>query len=269
MGRELQKKKNKSSLPRVKHKPKSKKLPIKGNAIVAANWSRHETLSQNYRRLGLVSKLNARAGGVEIATALKSNSGIKAAAEAAAVDPLAIRNTSAKTLVLGTRKVVRDLETGAIVRVVRDEEEDDDGKGKRKRKRRWAGRELVDPMGSSESEEEGKVEMVSQHGLPPPTRLPSARRGDDHGRVVQELEAQSSRPGLRKRARQRSRREEEWIERLVERHGDDVAGMARDRRLNVMQQSEGDIRRRVRAWREGRRKKDDDRIHIEGEEIEA
>ena len=39
MARPLQKKKNKSSLPRVRQKPKSKKLlNIKSNPIVAANW---------------------------------------------------------------------------------------------------------------------------------------------------------------------------------------------------------------------------------------
>jgi hypothetical protein len=39
MGRELQKKKNRSSISKVKQKPKSKKrLNPKGNAIIAANW---------------------------------------------------------------------------------------------------------------------------------------------------------------------------------------------------------------------------------------
>lgn len=38
MGRVLQKKKNRSSLPKVKQKPKSKHLNIKSNPIVAANW---------------------------------------------------------------------------------------------------------------------------------------------------------------------------------------------------------------------------------------
>lgn len=38
MARPLQKKKNKSSLPRVRQKPKSKRVNIKGNPIVAANW---------------------------------------------------------------------------------------------------------------------------------------------------------------------------------------------------------------------------------------
>jgi hypothetical protein len=39
MGRELQKAKNRSSISKVKQKPKSKRrLNPKGNAIVAANW---------------------------------------------------------------------------------------------------------------------------------------------------------------------------------------------------------------------------------------
>jgi len=38
MGRELQKKKSRSSIPKVKHKPKSKRLNVRGNAIVASNW---------------------------------------------------------------------------------------------------------------------------------------------------------------------------------------------------------------------------------------
>jgi len=39
MGRELQKKKNRSSIPKIKLKPKSKKRanPL-GNPIIAANW---------------------------------------------------------------------------------------------------------------------------------------------------------------------------------------------------------------------------------------
>lgn len=37
MGRELQKKKNKSSVPRARRKPKSKKK-ILSNPIIAANW---------------------------------------------------------------------------------------------------------------------------------------------------------------------------------------------------------------------------------------
>jgi hypothetical protein len=38
MGRELQKKKKRSSLPKVRQKKKSKKINVRGDPIVAANW---------------------------------------------------------------------------------------------------------------------------------------------------------------------------------------------------------------------------------------
>jgi hypothetical protein len=38
MGRELQKKKNRSSIAKVRQKPKSKKVNPLGNPIIAANW---------------------------------------------------------------------------------------------------------------------------------------------------------------------------------------------------------------------------------------
>ena len=38
MGREREKRKNKSSFPKVKHKPKSKKLNLKGHPLIAQKW---------------------------------------------------------------------------------------------------------------------------------------------------------------------------------------------------------------------------------------
>jgi nucleolar protein 16 len=38
MGRELQKKKRRSSIPKVSRKPKPKKRQILNNPIIAANW---------------------------------------------------------------------------------------------------------------------------------------------------------------------------------------------------------------------------------------
>ncbi|CAL8575621.1 hypothetical protein XPA_001534 [Xanthoria parietina] len=116
MGRELQKKKNRSSLHKIKHKPKSKKLNIRGNPIVARNWNKHETLTQNYRRLGLVSKLNPRAGGVE-PLASSSAAVLPPGAKAKAKDSLAIREHDADILVPGTARIVRD-EKGEVVRVL-------------------------------------------------------------------------------------------------------------------------------------------------------
>jgi nucleolar protein 16 len=72
---------------------------------------------------------------------------------------------------------------------------------------------------------------------------------DDGGKgqteVVKSLmvEARNEAP---KRPRHQSEREREWLERLVAKHGDNTAAMARDRKLNPMQQTAADIARRIK-----------------------
>ena len=70
----------------------------------------------------------------------------------------------------------------------------------------------------------------------------------EQNEIVRKLEEQAS-MGAPKRERKQSEREREWVERLVERWGEEYGRMARDRRLNPMQQTERDIRRRVDKWR--------------------
>jgi len=72
--------------------------------------------------------------------------------------------------------------------------------------------------------------------------------GNTENPVIRQLE-EAARNGVRKAPRKQSEREEEWIQRLVERYGDDYARMSRDTKLNPFQQSEGDIRRRVKKWK--------------------
>ena len=71
-------------------------------------------------------------------------------------------------------------------------------------------------------------------------------RGTGTG-ITKSLEELAS-MGVSKRPRQQSEREEDWISRLVQKHGDNYSAMFRDRKLNPMQQSEGDIKKRVRKW---------------------
>lgn len=69
-----------------------------------------------------------------------------------------------------------------------------------------------------------------------------------------ELQAAAEEEKVKKRKpRHQSKREEEWLARLVEKHGDNVPAMVRDRKLNPMQQTEGDIRRRLRKWTENKK----------------
>lgn len=95
---------------------------------------------------------------------------------------------------------------------------------------------LNDPLNDIEDEDEERNEGMVD-----------ASRGNGVG-IVPELE-EAARQEKKKRPRRQSEREKEWVERLVKRWGDDWGGMVRDRKLNPMQQSEGDLRRRVEVWR--------------------
>lgn len=106
---------------------------------------------------------------------------------------------------------------------------------------------LNDPLNEFDySDDEGEMRLSG-------VGKEKGEKGVGGGRgIVRELEA-AARAGDegRKRPRMQSRREEEWIERLVRRWGDDYDAMVRDRRLNPGQQSAGDLKKRVKRWKDG------------------
>ncbi|BDD57762.1 Nucleolar protein 16 [Monascus purpureus] len=230
MGRVLQKKKNRSSLP--KSKPKNKRLKngnrrinVLGNAIISENWDKKATLTQNYRRLGLIHRLNAPTGGVQ-----------KHATDDEHVDSLHI-NGSARALTkqsLGEVRVERDPDTGKIMRVVRENDDEIEVAGRKHRR----ANPLNDPLNDLSDEEDE------------PSAPNNAKSGSS---VVRQLELQLAKEEelvKKKKPRHQSQREGEWISRLVERYGEDYRAMAGDRKLNPMQQTEGDLRRRIRKWKQ-------------------
>ncbi|QSZ35502.1 hypothetical protein DSL72_008372 [Monilinia vaccinii-corymbosi] len=217
MGRELQKKKNRSGNAKIKLKPKSKRVNPLGNAIIAANWRQDETLTQNYRRLGLTSRLNSVTGGIE-----KRQAGLESKTSTAS--KLAISNTIPKNLAPTEARVERDPETGKIARVIYDDKK---------------ANPLNDALNSdAEDEDREGFEGFGDEADSGPKN-----------EIVQMLEEQASR-AAEKKERKQSEREKEWIERLVKRWGENYGAMVRDRRLNPMQQTEPDIRRRVQKWKE-------------------
>ena len=245
MGRELQKKKNRSSVAKVRQKSKSKKKLLQ-NPILAANWyvlfffrpqpeiqsdntrNQKETLSQNYRRLGLVSKLNHPTGGVE-----KNSKTIEEAAAGLAPEPTPDNlniSTKLPTNIDATEvRVERDPETGAILRVL-DERKPNP---------------LNDPLNDIEdSDDEGWEGFVNEHGV----LDGAAPAGDGRTEVVRQLEARAAN-AVKKAPRKQSEREEQWVEALVNKYGDDYLKMERDMKLNPMQQSVGDLKRRVKKWK--------------------
>ncbi|KAH8821814.1 putative nucleolar protein 16 [Xylogone sp. PMI_703] len=221
MGRELQKKKNRSSLAKVRHKPKSKRVNPLGNPIIAANWNQKETLTQNYRRLGLASRLNAATGGIE-----KLRPGDSATST---TKRLAITNVIPKEIAPKEARIERDA-NGKIIRVVHE----DSAEKRRERN------PLNDQLNDIEDKEEfqGFDDDDGQE----------EGEGGEKNEIVQQLEELASRVP-EKKPRKQSTREQEWIERLVGKYGDDYRRMARDMKLNPMQQTEGDIKRRVEKWR--------------------
>ncbi|KAK7520728.1 nucleolar protein 16 [Phyllosticta citriasiana] len=224
MGRELQKRKNRSSIAKKRQKPKSKKK-ILSNPIIAANWNQNETLTQNYRRLGLSTKLNRVTGGTE-RTAKTDNPGTA---------PLAVNSKAAAAAPQTEEaRIERDPETGEV-RIV-----DDGSKNTR-------ANPLNDPLNdldSDDDEEEWHGITGEQHSLPAKTK----RESSGGSTVIAQLEAVAA-SGERKAPRKQSEREQEWVARLVAKYGDDYARMSRDMKLNPMQQSEGDIKRRVTRWK--------------------
>ncbi|KAH8597006.1 ribosome biogenesis protein Nop16 [Bisporella sp. PMI_857] len=218
MGRELQKKKKRSSIAKVKHKPKSKRINPLGNPIIAANWDQKQTLTQNYARLGLTSRLNAATGGIE-----KLRPG--AASTTSTTNKLAISNAVPKTFTPTEARVERDPETGKILNVLH--------------KKRF--NPLNDPLNSDSEDEDEFQGLDDVQENEQPVEKP--------GNIVAELERQAETGGKRVREREQSQREKEWCERLVRRWGEDYRSMMRDRKLNPMQQTEADIRRRIDKWR--------------------
>lgn len=173
------------------------------------------TLSQNYRRLGLTSKLNAATGGIEKQSASSFDP------TAPERDAFSIKSKVPTTLIPTEARIERDPSTGRILRVIHPEH-------------RGVKNPLNDPLNELSDDEPA---AVTGGNIPTQTG------------IVHELEEQASLEA-KKKPRQQSKREEDWIANLVATYGDDYRRMVRDRKLNPMQQSEGDLKRRIRKWKE-------------------
>lgn len=121
-------------------------------------------------------------------------------------------------------KVERDAD-GKIVRVLRKDNP------------------LNDPLNDveSDSDDEGNNNKEEESGAEQSADAKATK-------VVDLLEAEASRP-TEAHKRHQSQQEREWLARLVARHGDDTAAMARDIKLNPMQQTAANIRKRLRVYK--------------------
>ncbi|KAK4155954.1 ribosome biogenesis protein Nop16 [Chaetomidium leptoderma] len=222
MGRELQKRKRRSSRAKVTMPNRHKKaLNPLGNSIIAQNWNKKETLSQNYTRFGIVAKLGKTTGG----TAPSNKSTLNTA-----TDPLAAQSGDQGLLLVREVKVERDA-AGRITRVLRDANPLHD--------------RLNDLDDDTEEQQQQQREQEQQKRYDEWSGIREDDGGEGRPEVLRALEREASRP-TEKTVRHQSGREVEWLRRLVARHGDDAAAMARDGKLNPMQQTAADIRRRLK-----------------------
>jgi len=187
--------------------------------LTSGKRDKKQTLSQNYKRLGLTARMNHISGGTE-----KTAATLKAATTAGMrKDRFVVSNSNATIEEIA---VERDPKTGAVLRVV-------DSEPSRR------SNPLNDPLSDLEESDVEEWEGFDN--------IPTSRTGAETD-VTDQLEDLASR-GVRKAPRKQSEREQEWVQGLVEKYGDDYAKMFRDTKLNPMQQSEGDIKRRILKWK--------------------
>lgn len=172
-----------------------------------------QTLTQNYTRLGLASRLNAATGGTETKPSASST-----------IKTLAISTSVPTTVAPAVARIVRDAD-GKITKVIHS--------------KKSRANPLNDPLNalSDDEDADGDDNMGGFEGFD----------GEEND-IVRQLEEQALRVA-EKKPRSQSAREKEWCKRLVERWGSDYTRMVRDRKLNPMQQTEPDVRRRVEKWR--------------------
>lgn len=229
MGRELQKAKRRSGISKARKKPKSKKKLLQ-HPIIAANWDKNQTLAQNYARIGLTAKLGKSTGGVE----KKADDVIKEREGGAKEDGLRIDGSrrKAENIEVTEARIERDPETGAILSVI------DDGSVK--------ANPLNDPLNDLDSDsEDSQFAGFDEHGNEQTHDASLPAKTD----VVEKLEQQANRP-VTKYKRRQPEGEVAFVEALVKKYGDDYGKMARDMKINYMQRSEGDLKRRIKKWRE-------------------
>ncbi|PON26896.1 hypothetical protein TGAM01_v204397 [Trichoderma gamsii] len=220
MGRELQKRKRRSGRAPVRQSNTTKKiLNPRGNSVIAKNWDKKETLAQNYRRLGLLARLKTPTGGTE--KLLSKSSSQDEVPAAAKPDPFAI-SSIAELGALSEAKVERDSE-GKIIRII-------------SRK----ANPLNDPLNEVDTDSEAEDEYANAEEW-------GGINDDGVGTtdVVKSLIEEAKNPAAPK-IRYLSEGEREWLEKLVAKHGDDTRAMARDFKLNPMQQTASDIAKRLK-----------------------
>jgi len=235
MANPRQRRKARSSHKPVRHSRQAKKLlkkqpPIRGPKVLRDAWDKHKTVRQNYAALGLAASLNPRSsGGAERAAPVTQAR--TATNEVACINgmepPPLMSGGGSNDIPSGLGRIIRD-ETGQVVAVeTGDELEPPLPTRERDLVEEAAATAILSSecqswvsLGHMPSTEDPKIDIFRE-GLHDVHSLPVVSRFSSKGEVT-------------------------FLQKLISRHGSDVEAMARDRRLNPDQRTEGQLRRAIR-----------------------
>lgn len=215
-------------------KDKRRKISIKSNPIIAANWDYSLTMKQNYKNLGLRAKLQTPSGGQEV--------DYSKVVEKVPVKSIVDEDGSDEDDELNEDD--EEEEENSKTDINNDDEEFDENKipeGEARIQRDEDGNVIKVVYGKLKKFDiDEDVEVLKKQA--------AAEEEETKTDVVRELELYASRPEVTD-ARIQSEREEEWLERLYKKHGNNYQKMFFDKKLNIYQQSVGDIKRRLNIWK--------------------
>ncbi|KAF6765051.1 ribosome biogenesis protein Nop16 [Ephemerocybe angulata] len=215
--------------------------PIRGPKALQEAWDKHKTVKQNYARLGLIHDLNPSAPGGSDKILVP-----RYGEEEMAVDtPKEASSTSKAVVPRGHGRIIRD-ESGNVIGIeLNEEDEEEDAESDME-----AEQTMEDLAAAVDDSVMGKwaTSLGQQNEV----------AGEKTAGLLEELESIASKKHLDSttlslaqsstgpNVRHAATGEIVYLSKLVAKHRDDVEAMAKDRRLNPDQRTEGQLRRALR-----------------------